>query len=116
MHDPICLMLTCQAPITYDDETYKSESATADRNWCLGYMMKESNAFPPCFAEQGLEETLELYFQTCSIESTSDAMATMSATLANGGFCPLTGEKVSRTVPLTIIDALRTYNPKSHNL
>ena len=36
------------SPIGYDDDTYKSESATADRNWCLGYMMKECNAWPDC--------------------------------------------------------------------
>lgn len=26
------------APIGYDDATYKSESGTADRNWCLAYV------------------------------------------------------------------------------
>ena len=88
------------APIGYDHETYVSESATADRNWCLAYMMKESNSFPRCFTtieERGMkaiEETLELYFQTCSLTSTCDAMGIMAATLANGGFCPLSGEKV----------------------
>jgi len=77
------------APIGYDDATYKSESATADRNWCLGYMMKESQAFPPCFTDLG--ETLELYFQICSTLSTCRAMANMAATLANGGLNPITG-------------------------
>ena len=32
--------------VGYDDTTYKSESVTADRNWCLVYMMKESQSFP----------------------------------------------------------------------
>lgn len=88
------------APIGFCEETYLAESATADRNWCLGYMMKESKAFPACFKvfddddQDALQETLELYFQTCSILSTCDAMGVMAATLANGGFCPLTGEKV----------------------
>jgi len=80
------------APIGYSEETYVSESKTADRNWCLGYMMKERKAFPKCFTS--LEETLELYFQICSLLSTNDAMAIMASTLANGGLCPLTGEKV----------------------
>jgi len=80
------------APIGYDDATYRSESATASGNWCLGYMMKKYNAFPPCFSDLG--ETLELYFQICSILSTSKAMSIMSATLANGGLNPLTGERV----------------------
>jgi glutaminase len=29
------------APIGYDEETYLSESGSADRNWCLAYMMRE---------------------------------------------------------------------------
>ena len=80
------------APISFDEETYKSESGSADRNWCLGYMMKESGAFPPCFTDLG--QTLEMYFQICSIRSTSEAMSIMAATLANGGQNPLTGDRV----------------------
>jgi glutaminase len=80
------------APVGYDDDTYKSESATADRNWCLAYMMKEKGAFPPCF--NNLSETLELYFQICSILNTNRAMSIMAATLANGGLNPRTSERV----------------------
>jgi len=53
------------APVGYDDETYKSESGSADRNWCLGFMMRESGSWPPCFSYNGtksLNDTLELYF------------------------------------------------------
>ena len=32
--------------------------------------------------------------QTCSIETNCDAGSLMAATLANGGICPLTGQKV----------------------
>lgn len=80
------------APVGYDDATYRSESATAAGNWCLGYMMKKYSAFPPCFTDLG--ETLELYFQICSILSTCKAMSIMASTLANGGLNPRTGAKV----------------------
>jgi len=80
------------APIGYDEATYKSESGSADRNWCLGYMMKHDDAFPPCFSDLG--ETLELYFQICSTLSTNKAMSRMAATLANGGLNPMSGERV----------------------
>ena len=40
-------------------QTYLSESATADRNHCLGYLMQEAGAFPEGVS---LKETLEFYF------------------------------------------------------
>lgn len=80
-------------PIGYDNETYKSESGSANRNWCLAYMMLERGAFPECFRRheedrRNLSDTLELYFQFCSILSTNRAMSVMAATLANGGLNP----------------------------
>jgi len=49
-------------------------------------MMMEHNCFP---SGTNLEATLDFYFQTCSIEMTTDAMAVLGATLANGGHNPL---------------------------
>ena len=102
------------AEIGYDDATYKSESETADRNWCLGYMMKERKAFPDCFTS--LKEILELYFQLCSITATSKDMSVMAATLANGGLNPLTGESVfspehvSKTLSLMMACGMYDYS------
>ena len=64
-------------------------------------MMKEANAFPAGF---DLKETLEFYFMLCSIEVTTESMAVVAATLANGGVCPLTGDRVfnARTVRNTL--------------
>ena len=101
-------------PVGYDDATYKSESETADRNWCLGYMMKECNAWPPCFT--GLEDTLELYFQICSILNTGRGMATMAATLANGGLNPMSGLRVVASqhvrcaLPLMLTSGMYDYS------
>jgi len=80
----------------FNNPVYLSERQTADRNFALGYFMRENNAFP---AETDLIETLEFYFQCCSIELNAEALAVAAASLANAGACPLTGDKVftSRT-------------------
>ncbi len=66
----------------FSNTTYLSERQTADRNFALGYFMREKDVFPP---EADLVETLEFYFQCCSIESNVEKLAVIASTLANGG-------------------------------
>jgi glutaminase len=76
----------------FSNSVYQSEKATADRNNCLAYMMKGSNAFAP--NATNLADTLDLYFQSCSIETDCNRMAMAGATLANNGVCPFTDKQV----------------------
>ena len=72
--------------ITFNNAVYNSEKETADRNYALGYFMKEHGAFPKA---TDLHKTLNLYFQACSIEVNSIDLATIAASLTNAGQNPL---------------------------
>lgn len=77
--------------VSFNNAVYLSERQTADRNFALAYFMRENNAFPE---KVNLTQTLEFYFQCCSIESCTHHLSIAAATLANAGINPLTGEKI----------------------
>jgi glutaminase len=83
--------LTGGGRVGFNNSVYLSERQTADRNFALGYSMRESGAFPP---GTDLTETLEFYFQNCSIEVDAELLSIAAASLANAGICPLTEDPV----------------------
>jgi len=81
--------------LTVDDDVYRSEAQTGDRNRALAYLMHGAGSL-----STSVDDALAVYFAQCSVSVTSDDLATMAATLANGGVNPLTG---TRVVPAEVV-------------
>lgn len=77
----------CGRKVFVDNSVFASERATGHRNRAIAHLMLNFGMIT-----ERLEETLELYFQQCSILVTAHDLAVMGATLANGGVNPITGE------------------------
>jgi len=78
----------------FSTSVYLSERETADRNFALSHYMRERGAFPD---DVDFNDVLDFYFQCCSMELNAEMMSVLAATLANGGICPVSGERVFNT-------------------
>ncbi|HAZ46493.1 MAG TPA: glutaminase A [Cyanobacteria bacterium UBA11369] len=67
---------------------FLSEKATGNRNRAIAYLMLNFG-----MVTDRIDETLDLYFQQCSIMVNAHDLAMMAATLANGGINPISGER-----------------------
>jgi glutaminase len=67
---------------------FLSEKSTGFRNRAIAYLMLNFG-----MVTDRIDETLDLYFQQCSIMVNAKDLAMMAATLANGGVNPVSGER-----------------------
>lgn len=74
--------------ISADMSVFLSERSTGHRNRAMAHLMLNFGMI-----DSNVEEILDLYFQQCSLLVTSTDLASMAATLANGGVNPLSGRR-----------------------
>lgn len=74
--------------IDVDAYTIEGELRDADRNRAIAYLMRSREMI-----SGDVEDTLELYLRQCSVRVDCRDLATMAATLANGGVNPISGEE-----------------------
>ncbi|MGD1858624.1 MAG: glutaminase A [Leptolyngbyaceae cyanobacterium] len=67
---------------------FLSEKATGFRNQAMAYLMRNFG-----MVGDNIDQTLDLYFQQCSMMVNARDLAMLSATLANGGKNPVTQEQ-----------------------
>jgi len=72
-----------------NQEVFKSESDTNQRNQAIGYLMYAYE-----FIKANPLQATDVYTEQCSINVNAKDLATMAGTLANGGKNPLTGKQV----------------------
>src|SRR4029077_9361410 len=70
-------------------DVYKSESDTNQRNQAIGALMLAYG-----YIKDNWQQAVDLYTRQCSVGVNAKDLATMAATLANGGKNPLTGKRV----------------------
>ncbi len=76
-------------PLALDAAVFESERQTGHRNRAIAHLLRHFDIIAPA-----LDETLDLYFQQCSVALTVTDLAMMAATLANDGKRPDSGERV----------------------
>ena len=86
-----------------DDEVFRSEAETGDRNRAIAYFMRAHGML------DDVDDVLDLYFRQCSVLVTCRDLAVMAATLANGGLNPVTGDHaLHRTHVESVLSVMAT--------
>jgi len=78
-------------PLTVDQEVFKSEADTNQRNQAIGYLM-----YAYGYIMANPMQATDVYTEQCSVSVNAKDLATMAATLANAGKNPVTGKQLMK--------------------
>jgi len=86
-------------PLAVNEEVFKSEAATNQRNQAIGALM-----YAYGYIKEKPDQATDVYTEQCSINVNAKDLATMAATLADGGKNPVSGKTVmsSKNVPYVL--------------
>ncbi|HEU4647674.1 MAG TPA: glutaminase A [Gemmatimonadales bacterium] len=86
-------------PLQVNQEVFKSESETNQRNQAIGALM-----YAYGYIKAKPDQATDVYTEQCSVNVNAKDLATMAATLANGGKNPVTGKQVmaAKNVPYVL--------------
>jgi glutaminase len=76
-------------PLKVDEEVFRSEAATNQRNQAIGALMYAYE-----FIKSDWQQAVDVYTEQCAIAANAKDLAVMAGTLANGGKNPVTGKQV----------------------
>lgn len=79
-------------PLSVNEEVFKSEAETNQRNQAISMLM-----FAYGHIKENPLQATDVYTEQCSISVNAKDLATMAATLANGGKNPVTGKQVMKS-------------------
>ncbi len=78
-------------PLTVDQEVFKSEAETNQRNQAIGKLMYAYE-----FIKSDPDRATDIYTEQCAIAVNAKDLAIMAATLANAGKNPVTGKQIMK--------------------
>lgn len=89
--------------LSFDAQVYQSELSTAHRNRAIAHMLREFEVL-----ESDPEAALDQYIRQCAMKVTTEDLAMMAATLANGGVNPVSEERVAQATDVEHVLSVMT--------
>ena len=93
-------------PLSVNQEVFKSEADTNQRNQAIGYLM-----YAYGYIKANPMQATDVYTEQCSVSVSAKDLAMMAGTLANAGRNPVTGKQVMKPANVPHVAVNRGKTP-----